>query len=77
MIVDSIDVCKSYKEFNYWQKITNEYMTKEEFARHKKHTVNARLMVSVPSYILLILLYAGISYICYTFPNIWIQLIHK
>ena len=77
LIVDSIDVRKSYKEFNYWQKITNEYMTKEEFLRHKKHTVNARLWVSIPSYLLLIALYTSISYLCYIFPNIWHQLILK
>lgn len=77
LIVDTIDVCKSYKEFNYWQKITNEYMTKQEFKRHKQHTINGRLWVSVPSYLFLFALYLGISFLCYNFPCIWNYIINN
>jgi len=77
LIIDSLDVNRSYIEFNYWKKITNEYMSKNDFKRHKEETINARLRGIIPSYIFVLLIYIGIAYFCFKLPEIWVFIFHK
>ena len=69
LIIDALDISRSYKELTYWKRIAKEYMTQSEYDCHIRATVLKRLYWSIPIYLLLILVYIGIGICCLSLPN--------
>ncbi len=69
LVIDALDVVRSYKELIYWKQLTKEYMIQSEYDSHIKATVLKRLWRSVPFYGVLILVYIGIGIFCFYLPK--------
>lgn len=70
LVIDLLDVVRSYKELTYWKQLTKEYMIKSEYDSHIKATVLKRLWWSAPFYVVLILAYIGIGISCFYLPKL-------
>lgn len=70
LVIDALDVVRSYKELKYWKQLTKEYMIKSEYDSHIKATVLKRLWWSAPFYVVLILVYIGIGICCFYLPKL-------
>ncbi|WP_321333409.1 hypothetical protein [uncultured Bacteroides sp.] len=70
-IVDGIDLWRSNKEFDYWKKISREYMSKKDYINHRKETIDKRLNWFIFTYIIIILLYVAVGILCFSLPGIW------
>ncbi|WP_329904169.1 hypothetical protein [Porphyromonas pogonae] len=75
-IVDSIDIIRSYNELSYWKDITREYMSKNDYKKHIKETLLKRLWLSLPIYIIILLLYIIIGIYCFKIPSYLISFIN-
>ncbi|MFA7082570.1 MAG: hypothetical protein WC135_08160 [Bacteroidales bacterium] len=70
-IIDLFDYCRSVSEFNHWKKVTQEYMSTEDFERHKKDTLKWRSIGSIIIYNTIITLYIIIGICCLNMSTIW------
>lgn len=69
LLIDTLDVVRSFKELKYWKTITKEYMMQAEYDYHIKATVIKRLKWGIPLYIVFILVYIGIGVGCFYLPR--------
>ena len=74
-IFDSIDVNRSFKEFDYWQNITRSYISSTKFSEYKEQTICKRFKELLVYYIVIIFLYIGIGYFCFNYQSLWEKLI--
>lgn len=70
-IFDSIDVNRSFKEFDYWQNITRSYISSTKFSEYKEQTIYKRFKELLIYYIVIILLYIGIGCFCFNYQSFW------
>jgi len=71
LIIDAFDLIRSNKEFDYWKNVTREYMSKEDFKKHRKRTLGTRLLGSWILYITILFLYLSVGIFCIYMPEIW------
>ena len=69
LLIDTLDVVRSYNELKYWKTITKEYMMQSEYDYHIKATVVKRLKWGIPIYIIFILVYIGLGIGCFYLPR--------
>lgn len=74
--IDSFDIDRSNKEFDYWKNISREYMSQKEFISHKSNTLNKRMIGTIIIYIIVFLCYIGIGVICFNFSDIWTKIFY-
>lgn len=75
IIMDYIDTKRSINEFDYWQNISREYMTRDEFTSHKKKLLSDRTSDSTIMYMIIWVCYLLLAYICFNAPCLWNNLI--
>lgn len=75
VIFDSMDINKSIKDLEYWKSITHNYISKSQFDVYKKETLGKRFKYMVIYYIIIVLLYVGISITCFNYSSICAKLI--
>lgn len=73
-IIDSTDLYFTNKEFDYWKNISRNYISNADFFSHKKNTYSKRLSKFIFLYLMIILIYVGLSIICFNAFSIWQQL---
>ena len=76
LITDIFDIYRSNKEFDYWKNVSKEYMTQEEFKKHKSETLIKRAKGTMALYVVVILCYFAISFLCFKFTHIWNRIIN-
>lgn len=70
-VVDWIDLSDSEHEFDHWKDSAREYLTEEEFQKHKKETVGKRKTKTIWQYSVVGVLYIGLSGFCFCASGIW------
>ena len=70
-IVDWKDLCQSEKEIDYWKSVSREYMRPEDFAEHKKKTVDERKKQAKRQYACLAVLYILLAVFSFFVPKMW------
>lgn len=70
-IVDWKDLCQSEKEIDYWKSVSREYMRPEDFAEHKKKTVDERKKQAKRQYACLAVLYIMLAVFSFFIPKMW------
>lgn len=73
---DIFDVIRSNKEFDYWKNISREYMPQKDFEKHKAETLKKRAKGTMIIYLIVVLCYFVIAFICFKFPCIWNEIIN-
>lgn len=63
--IDFFDTRRSVKEFDYWQNISREYMSKKDFLKHKSESLGNRTKESIIIYLLIWICYILLSIICF------------
>jgi len=71
LTTDAFDIYRSNKEFDYWKNISREYMPQKDFEKHKSETLTKRAIGTIIFYILVVLCYFAIAFVCFNFPHIW------
>ncbi len=77
MITDIFDMRRSRREFDYWKNVSREYMSRNDFENHKKETLNKRRCGTITIYVIIVLGYIAISFVCFRFPDIWDKIINQ
>ena len=77
VICDICDLLSSDKEFDYWKKVTREYMSLDDFESHKSNTIKKRKCKFLLQYIIVILLYISLAVFSFSAPRIWNTLTEK
>jgi hypothetical protein len=75
MATDFFDMRRSRKEFDYWKNVSREYMSPNDFESHKSKTLNKRKNGTVSLYLIIVLCYIAVSFVCFNFPCIWERII--
>lgn len=76
IIIDLYDIRRSSKEFDYWKIVSREYMSKNDFKRHKSETLDKRVVGTMIIYFFVACFYIFIAFICFNFPCIWSKIIN-
>lgn len=75
-VVDFFDIIRSENEFSYWKNVSKEYMTQSEFNEHKSKTLDLRSSGSKILYVIVIVCYLVVAFICWNFICLWGKLIN-
>lgn len=70
-VVDWIDLSDSEHEFDHWKNSAREYLTADEFQKHKKDTIGKRKAKTIWQYVGVGILYIGLSVFCFYASGIW------
>lgn len=70
-VVDWMDLSDSEHEFDHWKDSAREYLTEDEFQKHKNETVGKRKTKTICQYIAVGVLYIGLSIFCFYASGIW------
>lgn len=70
-IVDWKDLSQSEKEIEYWKSVSREYMRPEDFAEHKKKTVDERKEQAKRQYVCIAILYLLLAGFSFHVPEMW------
>lgn len=70
-VVDWMDLSDSEHEFDHWKDSAREYLTADEFQKHKNETVGKRKTKTICQYIAVGVLYIGLSIFCFYASGIW------
>lgn len=74
VLSDVSDLKATEKEFDYWKKVTREYMSNNDFDNHKKNTIGKRKTKFWYHYIIVVILYLGLAVFAFNAPAIWVRL---
>ncbi len=67
VLMDWFDICKTENEFNYWKNTSREYLSENEFNKHKANTLGKRKNGTIVFYLALTLTYLLIAYLTWNF----------
>lgn len=70
-VVDWMDLYDSEHEFDHWKDSAREYLTADEFNKHKKETIGKRKTKTICQYVAVGVLYIGLSLFCFYASGIW------
>lgn len=70
VLMDWFDICKTESEFNYWKNTSREYLSEDEFNKHKANTLEKRKKGTIIFYLSLLLTYLLIAYLTWNFISI-------
>lgn len=74
---DVSDLRATEREFDYWKKVTREYMSSDDFDTHKKNTIGKRKTKFLCHYIAVVILYVGLAIFAYNAQTIWERLTNQ
>lgn len=74
-VVDFYDIFRTDKEFDYWRNVSKEYMSEQDFKKHKLEVLDKRANGTKYIYLSILLVYFFIAFACWYFPIIWTNLI--
>lgn len=74
---DICDLFASEKEFDYWKKVTREYMSEDDFNSHKLNTFQKRKNKFRLQYFIILMLYVGLAIFSFKAPMLWQNLTDK
>lgn len=71
VIVDWKDLRLSEREIDYWKTASRDYMSDQDFEKHKKETVVRRKRWAIRQYVYVAILYIGFAVFSFNVPNLW------
>ena len=71
LIVDTIDLSDTNREFDYWKNISRNYISNSEFAKYKNETYGKRRNSFWKQYIVILTVYVVLSILCFNAYYIW------
>lgn len=71
---DVSDLRATEREFDYWKKVTREYMSNIDFDTHKKNTIGKRKTKFWCHYIIVVILYLWLAVFAFNAQTIWERL---
>lgn len=74
LIVDTIDLYDTNREFDYWKNISRNYISNSEFASYKKNTYGKRKCKFWIQYLGVFAVYIILAFLCFNAYDIWTSL---
>ena len=74
LIVDTIDLSDTNREFDYWKNISRNYISNSEFAKYKNETYGKRKCKFWVHYAVILFVYVALAIICFMAYDIWSML---
>ena len=68
---DVSDLKATEREFDYWKKVTREYMSNNDFDTHKENTIGKRKTKFWCHYAIVLILYLGLALFAFKAQTIW------
>lgn len=77
VLSDVSDLKATEREFDYWKKVTREYMSNDDFDTHKKNAIGKRKTKFWCHYIAVLILYLGLAVFALNAQTIWERLTNQ
>ena len=77
VLSDVSDLKATEREFDYWKKVTREYMSNDDFDTHKKNAIGNRKTIFWCHYIAVLILYLGLAFFALNAQTIWERLTNQ